>query len=204
VERLGERAARKVVVRASILFVLGFTVVFTALGASFALVGSVLLRNADLITRIAGVGIIAMGLAMLGVVRLPWLQRQMRPDLARVPRGLRGAFPLGMAFAVGWTPCIGPILATILTIAGATQTVGWGAALLAIYSLGLGLPFILVSVGFQRARGSLAWLKRTAGRVEKVGGSMLIFVGVLFVSGIWRAVFIPLQATFARLGWPPI
>lgn len=204
VEDLGQRAARSTVLKASLLFVAGFTAVFTALGASFALVGSVLLRNADLITRIAGVGIIAMGLAMLGFLRIPGYNREIRLNLARVPKGLKGAFPLGMAFAIGWTPCIGPILATILTVAGASQTVGYGAVLLAIYSVGLGIPFVLVAMGFQRARGSLDWLKRNGRRIEMLGGSMLVVVGVLFTSGVWRAIFIPLQSTFARLGWPPI
>lgn len=204
VEDITERGFRSRVVKASLLFVAGFTVVFTALGASFALVGSLLLRNADLITRVAGVGIIAMGLAMLGWLRIPGYNRELRLNMRRAPKGARGAFPLGMAFAIGWTPCIGPILAMVLTIAGASQTVGYGAALLAIYSLGLGIPFVLLAMGFQRIRGSLDWLKRNARRVEQVGGSMLVLVGVLFVSGIWRAIFIPLQSTFARLGWPPI
>ncbi|GBD85931.1 thiol:disulfide interchange protein precursor [bacterium BMS3Abin02] len=204
VDDLGNRAARSTILKAALLFVGGFTVVFTALGASFALVGSLFLRNVDLITRIAGVGIIVMGLAMLGVLRIPGYHRELRVNMTRAPRGLKGAFPMGMAFAVGWTPCIGPILATILTVAGASQTVVWGAALLAIYSLGLGIPFVLVALGFQRARGSLTWLKRNGRRVEIVGGSMLIAVGVMFTSGIWRAIFIPLQSAFARLGWPPI
>ncbi len=204
VDHLEERASRRAVLRASLLFVAGFTLVFTALGASFALVGSVLLRNVDLITRVAGLGIIAMGLAMLGLLRLPGYHREFRLDMTRVARGQRGAFPLGMAFAIGWTPCIGPILATILAIAGATQTVAFGAVLLAIYSLGLGIPFIFVAMGFHRARGSLDWLKRRGALIERVGGVMLIAVGLLFATGVWRAIFVPLQSMFARLGWPPI
>jgi len=204
VEDIGQRGFRSTVVKASLLFVAGFTVVFTALGASFALVGSLLLRNADLITRIAGVGIIVMGLVMLGWLRIPGYNRELRLKLNRVPKGMKGAFPLGMAFAIGWTPCIGPILAMILTVAGASQTVGYGAVLLAIYSIGLGVPFVLLAMGFRRARGSVDWLKRNARQVEIVGGLMLVVVGVLFTSGIWRAIFIPLQSSFARLGWPPI
>lgn len=204
VDHLDDRASRRAVVRASLLFVAGFTLVFTALGASFALVGSVLLRNVDIITRVAGIGIIAMGFAMLGLLKLPGYHRELRFDMSKVARGQRGAFPLGMAFAVGWTPCIGPILATILAVAGATQTVAYGAFLLAIYSLGLGIPFIFVAMGFHRARGSLDWLKHHGVLIERIGGVMLIVVGAMFATGVWRAIFVPLQSMFAKLGWPPI
>ena len=201
---LGEREARAVTLRASLLFVAGFTAVFTALGISFTLVGSALLRNVPVILRIAGVAIIVMGLATTGLLRLPVLYRERRFDMARVSAGPRGAFPLGMVFAFGWAPCIGPVLATILTAAAATQTVAWGALLLMFYSIGLGVPFVALALGISKARGSLAWLQRNGRRIEIFGGTMLIGVGLLFVSGAWQSVFIPLQRTFARLGWPPI
>ena len=201
---LGEREARAVTLRAALLFVAGFTAVFTALGLSFAVVGSLLLRNLPLIVRGAGVLIIIMGLAMIGLLRLPFLQRERRFDMARIPAGSRGAFALGMAFAFGWTPCIGPVLATTLAAAAATQTAAWGALLLVCYSLGLGVPFVALALGFSRARGSLAWLRRHGRAIEVVGGAMLITTGVLFVSGAWNSFFVPLQRTFSRLGWPPI
>jgi len=204
VPELGTAPAKRTALRASLLFVAGFTLVFTALGAGFALVGSVLLRNADTITRIAGLGIIAMGMAMIGWLRLPGFYRERRFDRQRIARGPGSAFPLGMAFGFGWTPCIGPILGTILAVAGATQTAGWGAALLTLYSLGLGIPFVLAAVWFQKAHSTLDWLRRNGRRIELAGGSMLIIVGVLFTTGIWQAIFIPLQRVFARLGWPPI
>lgn len=204
VAELGTRQARTVTLRASLLFVAGFTMVFTALGASFAFVGSALLANVPMIVRIAGVGILLMGLGMLGVFRMPWLYREWRPIGRSSNRGSMGAFPLGMAFAVGWVPCIGPVLATILATAASTQTAPWGAVLLALYSLGLGIPFIALGLGFQRMRGSVAWLQRHARRVEQVAGALLVGVGVLFVSGAWQTFFIPLQRAFARLGWPPI
>ncbi len=204
VSELGRREARAVTFRASLLFVAGFTLVFSLLGVSLALVGSALLQRLPFIVRVSGVGIIVMGLAMMGLLRIPLLTRERRFDLARVPTGPRGAFFLGSAFAFGWTPCIGPILATILTAAAATGTAAWGAVLLVFYSLGLGLPFIALGLGFQRARGSLAWLRRHARGIEVAGGAMLVAVGVLFVSGAWRSFFIPLQRTFAELGWPPI
>ncbi|MEO7836806.1 MAG: cytochrome c biogenesis protein CcdA [Acidimicrobiales bacterium] len=204
VSELGRREARAVTFRASLLFVAGFTLVFSLLGVSLALVGSALLQRLPLIVRVSGVGIIVMGLAMMGLLRIPLLTRERRFDLARVPTGPRGAFFLGSAFEFGWTPCIGPILATILTAAAATGTAAWGAVLLVFYSLGLGLPFIALGLGFQRARGSLAWLRRHARGIEVAGGAMLVAVGVLFVTGAWRSFFIPLQRTFAKLGWPPI
>lgn len=201
---LSSREARALTLRSSLLFVAGFTVVFTALGASFAFVGSRLLASVPLLIRVAGVGIILMGLAMIGVIRIPWLSREWRPSQSKPRRGTKGAFPLGMAFAVGWVPCIGPILAGILTVAATTQTAAWGAVLLALYSLGLGIPFVALGLGFHRMRGSVDWLRRHARRVEQTGGALLVVVGTLFVSGAWRTFFIPLQRAFARLGWPPI
>lgn len=204
VSDLGQREARAVAMRASLLFVAGFTVVFTALGVALGLLGATVTRNLPGIIRVAGVGIIVLGLAMAGVLRVPWLYRERRVDLARLPRGPRGAFPLGMAFAAGWTPCIGPVLATILATAAAAGTAAWGGVLLAFYSLGLGVPFVLLAVGMTRARGSMAWLRRHGRAIEVTGGLLLVGVGTLFVSGAWRSVFLPLQRSFARWGWPPI
>lgn len=204
VSGLPDHEARTVTLRAALLFVAGFTVVFTALGASAALVGNLLLRNLPLFIRLAGVAVILMGLDLIGILRLPLLARERRLDLATVGRGPGAAFPLGMAFAAGWVPCIGPVLATILTLAATTETVAWGALLLAIYSLGLGVPFILLALGFQRFRGSVAWLRRHGRSVERVGGLLLVGVGILFVTGAWRSFFLPLQREFARWGWPPI
>lgn len=204
VSELGRAEARAVTLRASLAFVAGFTVIFTALGVGAAILGATLLRNLPVIVRFAGIGIIAMGLAMLGLLRLPFLQREVRLDLSRLPKGPRAAFPLGMAFAAGWAPCIGPVLATVLATAAATGTAVWGGLLLALYSLGLGVPFVLLALGFQRARGSLAWLRDHGRRIEQAGGVLLVIVGVLFVSGAWRSFFLPLQRYFARYGWPPI
>lgn len=195
---------RSAVLRPSLAFVTGFTVVFTALGASSALVGSLLLRQLPIILDVAGVLLIAVGLASVGLLRMPFPVKERRLDLSRLPRGPKGAFVVGMAFAFGWTPCIGPVLATILGLAGASSTVAWGAALLALYSLGLGLPFITLAVWFSRARSSLTWLRRRGRSIEIVGGILLCVVGVLFVTGIWTQLFVPLQSRFAQLGWPPL
>jgi cytochrome c-type biogenesis protein len=204
VSHLGERDARWVTLRASLLFVAGFTTVFTLLGITASALGAALLRNLPVIVRWSGVVIIALGLVTMGVLRVPALQRERRLDLARVPRGPAWAYPMGMAFAAGWTPCIGPILATILATAAATSTVAWGALLLICYSLGLGLPFVLLGQGFGRARRSMDWLRRHGRIVEVMGGALLVAIGVLFVTGQWQRLFIPLQRSFARWGWPPI
>jgi cytochrome c-type biogenesis protein len=204
VSELGERQARGVALKASLLFVAGFTMVFTALGVSAALAGNLLLRNRDTMVRGFGVVIILLGLITAGVLRTPALQRERRMDLARVPRGPAWAFPLGMAFAAGWVPCTGPVLATIVATASATGTAAWGGVLLALYSLGLGIPFVLLAVGFTRAQRSMAWLRRNGRRIEILGGVLLIGVGVLFVTGGWQDLFLPLQRWFARLEWPPV
>ena len=204
VSELGDREARRVTVRASLLFVAGFTTVFTVLGLGATLIGSLLLRYQDAMVRAFGVIIIAMGLATMGILRVTALMRERRIELSRVPRGPAFAFPMGMAFAAGWAPCIGPVLATILTAAAATGTVAWGAILLVFYSVGLGIPFVLLAVGFSRAQRSLAWLRRNGRRIEVAGGGLLVTVGILFVSGRWQPLFRPLQRWFAQLGWPPI
>ena len=204
VSHLERREARRVTLRASLAFVSGFAIVFTALGASFALVGSFLLRAVPTGLRVAGVWIIVLGVVTLFRVQLPFLSRERRFDLARVPAGPRTAALLGMAFALGWLPCIGPILATVLALAGATQTVAWGSFLLLCYALGLGIPFVVVALTFQRARGTMRWLRAHGDLVERVGGALLVGVGILFVSGAWRTFFLPLQRSFAHLGWPPI
>ncbi|MHB2024062.1 MAG: cytochrome c biogenesis CcdA family protein [Mycobacteriales bacterium] len=195
---------RGLLLRASLAFVAGFTIVFTAMGASSTLIGSALVHHLPVILRVAGVVIIGMGLAALGLLRIPWLNRERRINLSRIPSGPKGALPLGMAFAFGWTPCIGPVLAAILAVASASRTVGYGAVLLALYSLGLGVPFVLIAVGFARAQRSMGWLRRHAVAVERTGGGLLLVVGVLFVTGVWRTLLVPLQVKFATLGWPPL
>lgn len=204
VSELEQGHARRVTVRASLLFVAGFTLVFTIFGVTATVLGSLFLRNQDGIVKVFGVVVIALGLATMGVLRVPVLMREKRLDLARVPRGPAWAFPMGMAFAAGWAPCIGPVLATILATAAATGTVAWGAILLVLYSIGLGVPFVLLALGFSRAQRSLEWLRRNGRRIEVAGGVLLVGVGVLFVTGQWMELFRPLQRWFAELGWPPI
>ena len=204
VSELGRTQARALTLRAAVLFVAGFTLVFTVLGVAAGLLGSLVVRELPLVMDVAGAGMIVLGLAMAGVLRIPWLYRERRFALHRLPTGPKAAFGVGMAFAAGWTPCIGPVLATILATAAATRTAAWGALLLALFAVGLGLPFIGLALGLNRARGSLAWLRRHGRAIEVVGGMLLVGVGVLFVTGAWRSFFVPLQREFARFGWPPV
>lgn len=196
--------ARHRVMIASAFFVVGFAIVFTTMGAGASAIGSVLLRNRLLLTRVAGGFILALGLVNLGIVRFPALMRERRVDLRRVRPGAAGALPLGMAFAIGWTPCIGPVLAGILTIAASTTAPIYGAGLLLVYSLGLGVPFLLLAFGFARQGSISRWLRRHGRGVERVGGVMLVAMGILMITGTWLGLFTPLLRLFSRSGWPPL
>lgn len=200
----GEAGNKGRVLLGSTLFVLGFSVVFTALGATASLLGSFLLDNRQVFFRVSGALLVAMGLAMLVGAQIPFLSRMLRSDLSRMKRGPVGAFPLGMAFAFGWTPCVGPVLAGLLTYAGATGSLVDGAGLLFVYSLGLGLPFIGAAVLYNRATVSFSWLRRHGGLINRAGGVILIAMGVLLFSGSWTALFAPILRWYARFGWPPI
>lgn len=197
-------AVKSRVVGAAALFVAGFALVFTLLGASASVLGFFLLRNRQTLIKIARILVIVMGLLTIGVIRIPFLYREFRIDLRRVRPGPLGAVPLGMAFAIGWTPCIGPVLAGILTAAAATQSVGRGAALLFVYSLGLGIPFILLALGYTREGRLIAWLRRHGRAIEGVGGSILIAMGILMITGQWLRLFTPLIRWFSRNQWPPV
>ena len=198
------RGRRSVAVRAALLFVLGFTIVFTALGATASSLGVLLLANLQTLTRVAGVFIIVLGLTALGVLRLPFLQREFRADLGRLRSGPAGAVPLGMAFAFGWTPCIGPVLAGVLALAASGGSLAAGAALLALYSFGLGIPFVAIAAGYERLDRSIAFFRRHGRGIERVGGVFLVVVGVGYLTDTWARLFIPMQGWFAEFGWPPI
>jgi cytochrome c-type biogenesis protein len=169
-------------VAAALLFVLGFTTVFVALGASASAVGAVLHAYSDVLGKVAGVVIVVMGLHFLGLTPIAWLMREKRVQVAK-PVGLWGAYVMGLAFAFGWTPCIGPVLGTILAIAGSEGSVGQGAGLLAIYSLGLGIPFIVAALAVEPFAAFLARFRTHLGTVEKVMGGLLVVAGIAFFSG---------------------
>jgi cytochrome c-type biogenesis protein len=168
----------------ALAFVAGFTAVFVALGASATLLGSLLRGNRELFTRAGGLFIIVLGLVFVGAVKLPWLYREAR--FHPTPRaGLWGSVILGGAFAFGWSPCIGATMGAVLTMAAgnaATGSVLEGAGLLAVYSLGLGLPFVLAGLGVARLTGVLTVLRRHIRAVNLVSGVLLIALGALFVT----------------------
>lgn len=190
------RARRRVVLGAT-LFVLGFTAVFVSFGALFGGLGRLLLEHQVLINRILGVVTIVLGLVFLGWI--PGMQRELR--LHRLPSaGLAGAPLLGVVFGLGWTPCLGPTLGAVQTLAFSEGSAGRGAVLGLAYCVGLGLPFILTAVGFRSVLGASAFARRHAGTVMRVGGVLLIVLGVLLVTGLWESFMIELRGWLASTG----
>lgn len=165
------------------LFILGFSVVFIAFGILFGTAGLLLKPWLDPIIRIAGVIVILMGLVFIGQVTV--LQRSIKPTW-RVATGLAGAPLLGVVFALGWAPCVGPTLVAVYSIVLDQGDPGRGAILGFAYCLGLGLPFLLVALGLSWVTGSVSWLRRNIRIVNIVGGSLLVLVGLLMVTGLWR------------------
>lgn len=191
VGRTGDRGRGRVVLGAA-LFVLGFSLVFVLAFVVFGAAGYFLMRWQDLITRLAGVLVVALGLVFIG--GLGPLQRRLAPSW-RPRAGLVGAPLLGAVFAVGWTPCVGPMLGTIQSLALSTGSVGTAAALAVCYSIGLGLPFVLLAVGFGWATGAVAVLRRHVRAINLAGGLLLVAVGLLMLSGVWNLAVAALQAS---------
>jgi cytochrome c-type biogenesis protein len=169
---------RKAVV-SSIAFVLGFSLVFISLGASATALGGFLMERLTLLGKVAGVIIILFGLHMMGILRIGWLYSEKRMHTSRKPAGFFGAMVVGIAFAFGWTPCIGPILAAILAVAGTQESVADGVKLLAVYSAGLGVPFIATSLAINKFFAASARIRRHYHTIEVVSGVLLVCVGVL-------------------------
>jgi cytochrome c-type biogenesis protein len=193
-------AARLALIGASMAFVLGFSTVFVALGAGASSIGALLRAWQQELAIAAGIVIILMGLNFLGVIRIPLLSREARFQASGRPASAVAAYVMGLAFAFGWTPCIGPILGPILTLAGGRETVGEGAALLAAYSLGLGIPFILAAFFSGAFMRFMARFRVHLGSVEKVIGGLLVVAGVLFITGGVQTASYWLLETFPALG----
>src|SRR6201986_2121890 len=196
----GEASAssRRAVMVSAVAFVLGFSTVFVALGASASLIGGFIHAWSAELSVVAGIVIIVMGLHFLGLTRIDLLMREGRLPIPK-PVGLWGAYAMGLAFAFGWTPCIGPILAAVLAVAASRETVAKGAGLLAVYSAGLGIPFLLAAFMVERFSAVFARMKRHLATVERAMGVLLIVTGVGFLTGGVSAVSIWLLETFPGL-----
>jgi cytochrome c-type biogenesis protein len=189
---------RRDTVIAAVLFVAGFSTVFVALGASASVIGGVLRFYSNELAIVAGIAIIVMGLHFLGLTPIRFLYRQARIDLPK-PVGLWGAYVMGLAFALGWTPCIGPILAAILAVAASKATVATGAGLLAVYSLGLGVPFIIAALAVEPFAAFLARFRAHLAHMERVMGGLLVLTGIAFLAGVFTHLNIWLIETFPIL-----
>jgi len=178
----GDTDVRLRILVASILFVLGFSTIFVLMGASASFIGGRLLQYRDILNKVSAVMIIFFGLSLMGLFDLSMLQtRALHAKMKNT--GLLSVFLLGMAFAVGWTPCVGPILTSILTYAGTTGTVTTGMGLLATYSLGLGVPFILSGLLFNHFLTAFGWLRKRYQTIAVAGGLLLVAMGVLILTG---------------------
>ncbi len=184
---------------AALCFVLGFTTVFVALGASASAVGGLIRAYSGTLATVAGIVIIVMGLHFLGVTRIAFLMQEKRVQVSK-PVSLWGAYVMGLAFAFGWTPCIGPILAAILAVAASESTVTRGAGLLAVYSLGLGIPFIVAALAIGPFAAFLARFRAHMHRVEQVMGGLLVITGIAFLTGSINTLSYWLLEAFPVLG----
>ena len=193
------RHVYRIVVLSSVAFVLGFTTVFVMLGATATVAGQLLAANLPLLSKIAGVIIILAGLHFLGVIHLPILHREARYHADARPAGLLGAYVIGLAFAFGWTPCIGPVLAAILAIAAGQDSVSQGVSLLFVYSLGLGIPFIAAAFAIRPFMRSMARHRNKLAVVEKVLGGFLVLTGVLFLTNSMTLIAAWILETFPGL-----
>jgi cytochrome c-type biogenesis protein len=190
--------SRRAVMISAVMFVLGFSTVFVALGASASLIGGLIRAWSAQLSIAAGIAIIIMGLHFLGLTRIAFLMREGRLTAPK-PVGLWGAYVMGLAFAFGWTPCIGPILAAILSVAAAQATVAKGAGLLAIYSAGLGVPFLLAALLIEQFASLLARLKRHLASVERAMGVLMVLTGIGFLTGAMSSVSVWLLESFPSL-----
>jgi cytochrome c-type biogenesis protein len=195
----GETRARREILVASLLFVAGFSTVFVGLGATASVFGALLRQWSHALSILAGFGIMAMGAHFLGLFRIGAMLREKRVEIEKPP-GLWAPYLMGLAFAFGWTPCIGPILAAILVVAGSEQTVGRGALLLAAYAFGLGAPFVLAALAMERFLNFSRGFRTQFARLEKGVGALLMLTGVAFLTGGFQTASAWLIETFPAFG----
>lgn len=201
-DRLGDRGSARRVVLASVPFVLGFTAVFVLLGIGAQLVGGSLLRDQFLLEKIAGFVLVVFGLAFMGL--LPWPERLLGAGLLQEARSRGSRLALGGAFAICAAPCIGPVLAAILVLAGSSDTVLQGALLLAVYSLGLAIPFVLAGAIFTRAMGAFRWLRDHYSAIQFVSGAIMVALGLLLFFGRFYVLRIYLNRFLEWIGIEPV
>ena len=182
-----EAASRKRVLLAAAFFVLGLSTVFLLLGFAFSALGRMFLQVQDRFTIVAGIVVMIFGAHFIGIYRIGFLDREARKEMVDRGGSAFGAYVLGLAFAFGWTPCLGPILGTILGLAASEASVTRGTVLLAAYAVGLGLPFLLVAAFFPHLNGPMAWMKRHMDRIERISGLLLWTVGLMMLTGQFTA-----------------
>ncbi len=182
-----EFAARKRVFLAAVFFVMGLSTVFLLLGFAFSAMGRMFLQFQDYFTTVAGIVVMIFGAHFIGVYRIGFLDREARVETGDRGGSALGAYVLGLAFAFGWTPCLGPILGTILGLAASEASLMRGTVLLGAYAFGLGIPFLLVASFFPRLKGPMAWMKRHMDRIERISGLLLWTVGLMMLTGQFTA-----------------
>jgi cytochrome c-type biogenesis protein len=195
----GAAAARSRVMGPAVCFVLGLSTIFLLLGFAASALGRLFLEHQLLLTRVSGAVVVLFGLHFLGLVRIPLLNREARIDVGDRGGSALGAYVLGLAFAFGWTPCIGPQLGAILSMAASEANLARGTLLLGVYALGLGLPFLIVAAFIDRAGGVMAQLKRHMDWIERAMGLLLVVVGVALISGAFTDFAFWLLETFPAL-----
>jgi cytochrome c-type biogenesis protein len=198
----GDATARRRVILPALFFVMGLSTVFLLLGFTASAFGAFFLQNQVLFSKIAGVIVIVFGLHFLGIFRIPILDREARVQTGDHGGSAFGAYILGLAFAFGWTPCIGPQLGTILSLAAQEGSVQRGTVLLGVYALGLGLPFLLAALFIERSMGLMARLKKHMKLIERSMGILLLMVGLALVTGAFTDFSFWLLETFDHLGIP--
>ncbi|MDZ4095220.1 MAG: cytochrome c biogenesis protein CcdA [Paracoccaceae bacterium] len=196
----GASGKRRTPLLAAVFFVLGLSTVFLFLGFAASVFGAFFLSQADLFATIAGIVVMIFGAHFVGVYRIGFLDRDIRVDAGDRGGSAFGAYILGLAFAFGWTPCIGPQLGAILSLAASEANIARGTTLLGIYALGLGIPFLLVAAFFPRLTGLMGWMKRHMDRIEKVMGLLLWTIGLLMLTGGFSSFSYWLLETFPSLG----
>ena len=182
------KSARLGVILNSVLFILGFSLVFIAFGASATFIGKILLQNKRIIEIIGGIIIIILGIHFTGLIRFKFLEREKTIHLTKKPLGYLGSFLVGTAFAAGWTPCVGPILASILTLAASTQNVMKGIIMLSFYSLGLGIPFFIAGLLIHKFFVYFKTIRKHFKVITVIGGIFLILIGIMLLSGAFSLI----------------